>query len=373
VRVALAAVVGIAIVMAAGRADAYPQFQLSTGNDRCSACHFGPAGGGLLTDFGRGEAANTISRGGDGAFLHGLWLPPDWLALGLDLRGATAVKQRGDQRELLAFPMQADVYARVGGERVSFTLTAGLRGGARAPQPPLVERLASREHYVMYQRESGSYLRAGRFYPVFGLRTADHTAYVRRNLGFGLLEEPYAIGGGIFRGPWELHVTGFVPNPIAFLAAGVRATGVAAYAERRILDEDAVVGGQARVAVSGADTRFTVGVVGKRWFPRAGLLFMGEVDLQLQTFAADAGPRRFQLATYLSATQRLARGIELGVALHRWHPDLGVRSARDALEINLQYFPRAHLELHLLARVDAQGNDLDAPGVLALLQLHYYL
>ena len=58
------------VVLARGeRADAYPQFQLSLGPDRCTACHFSPAGGGLLNDYGRDEAGSTISRGGDGRFL----------------------------------------------------------------------------------------------------------------------------------------------------------------------------------------------------------------------------------------------------------------------------------------------------------------
>ncbi len=123
-----AIIVGV-VVAGAGSAAAYPQFQLATGVDRCAACHFSPAGGGLINDYGRDEAGATISRGGDGRFLHGAWTPPRWLQLGLDLRGATAIKYRDRDRELLAFPMQTEVYVRAGGERISFTMAAGLRGG----------------------------------------------------------------------------------------------------------------------------------------------------------------------------------------------------------------------------------------------------
>src|SRR5690348_18271787 len=69
-----------------GRAWAYPQFQFSSGTTRCSQCHYSPAGGGLITSWGRDESGDTISLGGDGAFLHGLWQPPSWLALGADIR-----------------------------------------------------------------------------------------------------------------------------------------------------------------------------------------------------------------------------------------------------------------------------------------------
>lgn len=370
VRATLALAV-VAIAAAAGGAAAYPRFQLSTGAATCSECHLAPGGGGLLTDYGRMEAGDTVSRGGDGALLHGLWSPPSWLTVGGDLRGATLVKQQDGERELLAFPMQADLHARAGGAGFSFTLIAGLRGGARDPRPPLVERLTSREHYLMYERSTW-YVRAGRFFPVVGLRSPDHTAYVRRYLGHGLLEEPYGVAGGIVRGDWEAHLHAFVPRPVPFLGAGPLAKGVAASYERRVLGLTAAVGGSVRYARSDDEARTTAGVIGKRWFERAGLLLLGELDLQRQTFDGGA-PARWQLASYLGATQTVTRGVLVGFGLHRWQPDLGLRTARDAVELDVQYFPRAHVELHLLNRAAAVGNDLDAPAWFSMLQLHYYL
>jgi hypothetical protein len=364
--------VAIVLTAAAGRADAYPQFQLSLGADRCVQCHYSPAGGGLINDYGRDEAGSTISRGGDGRFLHGAWTPPPWLQLGLDLRGAGAIKYRDRERELLGFPMQTDVYLRAGGERVSFNLTAGMRGGARDPQPPFVERLVSREHYLMYQRESGAYVRAGRFFPIYGIRSQDHTAYVRRYLGFHTLEEPYGLAAGSFGDTWEGHLSLFVPRPIEFLGAGVKARGAAAYVEQRLLDDTAAIAGQARLAVSSNDARIAAGVVGKRWWSGAGVMLLAELDLQRQSFADGAGPTRYQLAGYLGASKTVAAGLMVGAAVHRWQPDLRLRSSRDAFEVNVQYFPIAHVELHLLTRIGAEGH-FDDPGLLSLLQLHYYL
>ncbi|HUH02998.1 MAG TPA: hypothetical protein VML75_13465, partial [Kofleriaceae bacterium] len=90
--VAIAVVLGLGALSTA--AHAYPQFQFTTGNDRCSLCHVSPAGGGLLTYWGRSESADTISMGdsesflGDPRPLNGLWEPPSWFDFGGDYRGA---------------------------------------------------------------------------------------------------------------------------------------------------------------------------------------------------------------------------------------------------------------------------------------------
>lgn len=354
----------------AAPAAAYPRFQLSTGAASCSECHLTPTGGGLLTDYGRLEAGDTISRGGDGALLHGLWTPPSWLALGGDLRGAAMIKAADGERDVAAFPMQADLAVRAGGAGLSFNLIVGLRGAARDPSPPFVERLGSREHYLMYQRGT-RYVRAGRFFTPMGLRLPDHTAYVRRYLGFGLSEEPYGLGAGVVRGDWEAHLHAFVPNPVPLLGAGPRAKGVAASYQRRILDLSASVGAGLRYATSADDTRVLLDGTGQRWFEGTGLMLEGEVALQRQSFAT--GPTRWQLGSYLGASQLLTRGVWLVAGVHHWQPDLALRSWRDAAEVVLQYFPRAHIELYWLNRASAVGNDLDAPGFLSQLQLHYYL
>src|SRR4029079_9577272 len=102
------------LLLAARTAAAYPQFQFSSGTRRCTQCHYSPAGSGLITSWGRDEAGDTISYGGNGAFLHGAWAPPDWLALGGDVRLATTYNATGGDRspEVNAFPMQAEAYGR---------------------------------------------------------------------------------------------------------------------------------------------------------------------------------------------------------------------------------------------------------------------
>jgi hypothetical protein len=373
VRVVVAAAFVLATV---STAHAYPQFQFSTDNERCMNCHLSPAGGGLLNDYGRSEAGDTISGRGDGDFLHGAWAPPEWLQLGADFRGVVGVKQLdGQNPDLLAFPMLADLYTRAGAGPISLTISAGLRGAARerSAGPAVARWVASREHYVMYQRSDESpYVRLGRFFPVFGIRMQDHTAYPRRHLGFYLLEEPYALGAGVARGQWEVHGSAFVPNPVPYTGAGPRATGATIYVERRMAADTRALAGQARVAVTGDDRRYTAGAVGKQWLAGPKLMVLSELDLQLQQITGSDS--RLQLVGYLGVTRMMLPGWMIGGAIQRWAPDLTLQgSTRNAVEVNAQAFPWAHVELHLLLRAEATGGDTFQPNLLSMLQLHYYL
>jgi len=379
------------LVLAPRDARAYPQFQL-VHDTECGTCHLSPAGGGLLNSFGRDEAGSTISRGGDGRLLHGAWDPPEWFAIGGDFRFAFAGRRTRAtdadlgadpadpdrpevvRHDLLIFPMQADVNLRFSKGNFAFALTAGVRGVARGEddeQPVLVERLGSREHYVEYTFGK-RLVRAGRFFPVFGLRLPDHTAFVRRFMGFNILEEPYALEFAHRGNATELHLTAFVPQPIPLLGSGLRRAGATALVEHRFGD-DLILGGQGRVAIGEHDGLFTAGTIAKRWFPEAGVLLLAELDIQRQTFRGN-GPGRTQIAGFGQVSKWATRGVLVSSALHLWEPDLTLRSTtRHAFELAAQIFPRAHFEVVVLLRAAAQGGTVEDPSYLGLLQLHYYL
>src|SRR5262245_50663216 len=106
----LAATVAAALLICiAGRAHAYPQFQMSR-DKTCTGCHISPAGGGLLTENGL-VTAETISQWGTAPeFFYGKVPTPGWLVLGGDLRGASGYVQ-SPEKLLASFPMQIEAYA----------------------------------------------------------------------------------------------------------------------------------------------------------------------------------------------------------------------------------------------------------------------
>jgi hypothetical protein len=383
---ALALVVSLAT---ARRASAYPQFQFSSGTNKCSQCHYSPAGTGLISAWGRDESADTISMGGNGAFLHGAWTPPSWLALGGDLRLAGIYNDVGgpEAPEWAFFPMQADIYARAAYEAFSVNVMVGDRGIVRQEDNSFTgkintvpDRFISREHYLMWRPSaSGPYARIGRFFAPYGLRLVEHIFWVRRYTGYNLYEETYNLSGGYVADDWEVHATAFAPVPSGaptfFQAIGPRESGAAVYAEKR-LGGIAALAIQGRLGFASEADRYQLGAVGKLWVEQAKLLFMGEGDVIRQRLVG-ASNSQIQFVSFLNATWFPIRGLMFGASYERYQEDLDVSTtARNAVDGELNFFPWAHFEVVLLGRYqwspDAAG--ISTPGAwLGMLQLHYYL
>jgi hypothetical protein len=371
-RLALALVAFGALALAATDAQAYPQFQLSTGAQRCNQCHIAPAGGTLINNYGRDESADTISRGGNGGFLHGAWTPPSWLALGADFRGA-ALLEGGDQDyspSFHVFPMQADFYAAIKVKSVTFALAIGARGSVRGSQSAPVDKLGARDLYLMWRPKlQGYYARLGKFMLPMGLRLAEHPAYVRRFGGQNLGEEPIALSGGDVTNEYEWHLTLHTKDPLRCYQVSCADLGAVGYYERR-LGENKLIGAQLRWAKYDPDTTaleqtFHGGVLGKYWLSGKNLLFMAQLEAGARITAADYTDK--QLLGHLSATWMFKKGFMLTGAAETFQQNLGIEdTGRVAGVLELQYFPWAHAEVIVYTRV---ANGLQ----LGMLQLHYYL
>jgi hypothetical protein len=371
----------LAAALAPRAAQAYPQWQFSSGTSRCNQCHFSPAGGGLITNFGRDAVGEELSTWeGDGGFLHGAVELPKWLALGVDARLAYLRHENGSPEAPTSalFPMQADAYARISfAESFSFSVTAGYRGQVRnAPEglgelnfyPAANDRFVSREHYLMWRSGAlGPYVRAGRFFAPYGLRLSEHPTYVRRDLGYNLLQETYGVSGGVVQNEWELHVTGFVPDYLRGI--GGQEMGGAAMYERRFADAYAL-GVQARLGVNNDLKRYMGGLFGKGYIEAIKTLLMAEVDLV--RVQGNSGEPSNQLVGFAGPTIFPFRGMWLGAFVEISQTDLRVKdTATSAVAGQINWFPFPHFEFVVLGRIQ-QPRGQDAAQTL-LLQIHYFL
>jgi hypothetical protein len=374
-----------AVVVCALRASpaaAYPQWQFSSGVSRCNVCHFAPGGGGLTNTYGRdanGEDLSTFA--GEGAFLYGTIELPSWLSIGADFRGAYAANDvhepNGTAQAL--FPMQADVEVR-GKLPWGFSVYAvgGLRGQVRSGndivptenyQPVSTSSLISREHWLMWQQAAqGWYVRAGRFYAPFGLRLAEHIAYVRRDLGFDQLEESYNVSGGYVANEWELHLTAFAPDFLRHI--GSTEAGGAAYFEHRMLNQTGAFGFQARVASGNNYWSATEGAVLKFYVEPIKTLFLTETDLVQLTPDNVSMIQQFVGAAGFSVLP--VKGLMLTILGERKQANLAVKNnSYDALTALLGWFPVPHAELQLMGRLQYAEGDTTAKTL--FLQIHYFL
>jgi len=391
-------VTGLGTVGFARGAAAYPQFQFSSGTNKCSQCHFSPAGTGLISSWGRSEAGDTLSMAGNGEFLHGAVTLPKWVALGADFRFAGVRNDDGgtEAPHTAWFPMQADLYSRFAfNDAFSLYLEGGVRGETRpaigayatgigdinADFGTVGDRFISREHYFMWRPSAtGPYARIGRFFAPYGLRFVEHIFFVRRYTGYNLYEETYTASGGYVADNWELHVSAFTPPPSSFPDAlssvGARESGGAAYFEQRFIGEGAVSGAlaaQARIGVASEEARYQGGLIGKLWVDPAKLLFLGEADvIRQQVSAASFGQTQF--VSYAGLNVFPVRGVMAAVIYERYQENLSVSTtARNAIDGEVNLFPYAHCEVVLFGRYLKVGQQGQPSASLLMLQLHYYL
>ena len=295
----------VLILLASARvASAYPIFQFASGSDHCEACHFAPDGGGLLNDFGRSEAGDTISWRGDGRFLHGAWTPPAAIALGGDFRFAGAGVARTEESQLLAFPMQADAYGQFQFDRFRIGGSLGaskVHAGTVYSQAAQITKnnndgdynLISRSHWIGYDFSDHVLLRAGRLNLPFGVRIPEHVMWVRTATNTDRehsQEHGVALdySEGRIRGEIMGIAGNFQISPDKF-----RSRGYSLYGEY-LLSPHAAVGLSSLVTHAEADytiaqsptnTRQAHGLTG-RVAPITPLVFLAEGDLLLSSVAS---------------------------------------------------------------------------------------
>jgi hypothetical protein len=165
---------------------------------RCTACHYSPAGGGMLTPYGRllshrelsatgaispaAAAAATTDEDshGEQAFLFGALgdaLGP--LRLGVEMRPShLRIGFPGGGHQDMNLLMNMDLVGAVQKDGWTAYATAGREPPSavtRNGRPQGNAAFISYEQWAGYQSDGGFGLRAGRFMPAYGVRFSDHT------------------------------------------------------------------------------------------------------------------------------------------------------------------------------------------------------
>ena len=179
--------------LAPKKAHAYA-WMIRHGFAECGGCHVDPMGGETLTGMGRvmGQTLMTSQYGGqtptDAAmFLYGI-PEPDNVRLGGSFRGLSIYDF--DTNNPRVFPMQMDLYGAGFIGNFVFAASIGVsRASARYEHSSKAKLFGdiedegfigvSRNHWVGYRFSNQLMLRGGRINLPFGIRTPDHTMWVR--------------------------------------------------------------------------------------------------------------------------------------------------------------------------------------------------
>lgn len=369
-------------------AHAYPTM-IRHGYTGCGECHQDPSGGGVLTEYGRGQSAILLSAPWaalaheDGEptqfkdFLFGLGELPEALALQFEYRGLL-IPQPGNVRWV---GMQADLrghlelgplraYAGIGG------VTEGAER-ARITNNETGPNLVSREHWIGVEPVDDLLVRAGSMNLPFGIRTDEHVLFARSITRTDVNDgQQFGVDAFWAAGDVRLELMGIVGDfqvrPLDYHERG--------YALSAAWTPDASVD----LGVSSLLTTAALDVESRlprtrqahelyaRWAPLRPLVLSAEAGLLLDSTDGEPSTGTFG---YVSADVEPTQGLHLR-ATGEWCDDRLGDSASPALRPwgAVDWFVVPHLEL----RADVMyGTLYCTPGVeaspLGLVQVHAWL
>jgi hypothetical protein len=224
----------LAVALVPRRAEAYA-WMIGHGYAGCATCHLDPSGAGLLNEFGREEAADTLRShyGNDPPPVEpffGLWKNPDWLLTGGSFRDGLFFMKVGTapyaRQNIL---MQADLRLGIDAGRWRAAGSLGVLVNGDFPASVVTSDSASlvaREYWLGYTFANDTVLlRAGRINVPFGVRSIEHTLFVRSATQTDINDTQehgvaLAARGGGFRGELMAIAGNYQESPDAYRQRG---------------------------------------------------------------------------------------------------------------------------------------------------------
>lgn len=182
------------------------------GYSNCMACHYSPAGGDLLNEYGRSLSSalmSTWSLPGAERALGGAVPETKWAKFGGDLRTLQSYVNSPRSSDQNLFLMQNNVEIGLKHKNVMLIGTLGTREGpdSRSRNTPDKGEFLSERHYVLVEASSTSRIRAGKFRINYGINDPNHFRPYKNLLGFGSQSERYNLEYSKFFDSSDLFVT----------------------------------------------------------------------------------------------------------------------------------------------------------------------
>ena len=390
---ALGVVFLLVLLITTSRSEAYP-WKVRHGYQGCTPCHADPSGGGLLTAYGRAmEAtvlratygkASALEEPSGAGFLWGAVDLPESLLATVSYRGLYLGTERPSDQgwDWRYVQMATDLRAQatIGPVRINGSV-GFVKEGARAAAITSGEsnNLVSREHWAGYELdEEGEWLvRAGRINLPFGIRTVEHTFFVRTATrtsinadqqhgasisyaGAGLRGELMGVVGNFQLGPDEFRERGY--SGLVELSVG----------------ENVALGGSSLMTYTRRDQELRVAslrhahgvfVRASFWHP---LVVLAEMDVVAR--APKEAPNQFGHAALVQADLEVVQGVHAMVTgeTHDAGGEDSEPSWAGWLTVDYFFLPHAEFRVDGIRQKRSFGPASVTSNAL-MAQLHFYL
>lgn len=369
------------------------QWMIRHGYAGCAACHVDPSGAGVLEPYGA-LTADVLLRtqyseaadGGDGSlgeFAFGQVALPEPLRLKGDVRGLMLTRKIETlpiERDLIW--MQADFAAalRLGSFAASASVGYADEGATFAALTrDAKHNLVSRQHWVgLRTPDNLALVRAGRINLPFGVRTIEHTLWVRAltrtsinddqshgvsvYAGSELLRgELMAVTGNLQVRPDDYRERGY-SGYLELMPAPTLAVGLSSLVLHQELDELAFT----------PTWRHAHGVFARWATPYKPLVILGELDYTLVSPRGKEHQKGF--VSYVQADYEISQGIHLMATAEANNIGYANQPASYAGWFSYAWFLAPHADIRLDSVFYSLGSQSRTTNALALsMQFHVYL
>lgn len=354
------------LLVPAINAHAFPE-NVRHGYVNCTACHVSPAGGGLLTDYGRSlskELMSTWGREGEENFLYGVKGDHlKWLKAGGNLRAVQTYRDNVNIQKAELIPMQADLEAGYDQGKFAAIATVGMR--SKVVSERNLDETFSRRHYLLYRFTDEISIRGGKFQMAYGLGSPDHVIATRRGLGWDQGSESYNVEFSCLGETVSYYLT-FVSDQPA--ENGVLHEKGGAISGSYFLWNDSKVGFSYFYGSKGSLKRNVFGPYGIISF-MPNLYLLSELDWQLR---ADSSSKTTGFSTFNRLNYEIHQGVIPFIQYDRSMQDVSQElTLQEGYGLGIQFLPRPHLELVGFFSKEKIANQPLTDFY--WLMLHYYL
>lgn len=353
----------VGLALGGKKATAYPNF-IGYGYTTCSVCHYNTQGNGPLTDYGRALFSQEIAArpfvsknvsddelAQQSGFFPGKELPY-WIRPSIKYRGLYLNTSPGGSKQKERYiEMQRDVnlvFSFDPDSRTIFSVTYGL-----LPQPKYYyspenqTSYVSREHYLRFSLGEKTTLSFGLMDKVYGLRTSDHTAVNRSQIGFGQDDQVHGVVAEYAAESWTADFHLFAGNLLR--PAPDRQKGFTTLFEYEILEKQRL--GFSIASYENEFASYRRLAVHDRWglpeLPGSSLL----VELGFKEDQKKNGEAA-KLGTYafIEATAKLFRGYSLVSTIERIQSEIKPSSVdQQRWSFGFLTFPMQRTEVRLMS------------------------